>query len=155
MVVGKIHRLIQNPVKHLEWIAFAKIINGQKPFNCFRKKAPSWMFNQVLNTPLKTTQHRQCLNCFCECLMQILTYFSSQRTHLVFQFPHHFCSQFLIMGWVFHVKEKETYLLYDSHAKVIQGIISFFVRQKIRKSNCNDSASHPFIWHMSVVRAIW
>ena len=30
----------------------------------------------------------------------------------------------------------------------------FFVHQKIGKSNCSDSASHPFSWDMSIVSAL-
>ena len=32
------HRRIQNPVKHLKWSFFAKIVNGWKPLNIFEKK---------------------------------------------------------------------------------------------------------------------
>ena len=154
MVFGKKHRPIQNPVEHLRWSAFAKIINGQKPLTAFAKKAPSWMFNWILNTPLKTTQNIQCLKLFCECLMLILTSFSSQSTHLVFLFFFFriISAHSLTTGQVFHVKKKESYLLYDSHTK---GIISFFVSQKIYKSNCSDSASNPFSRHVSIVSAIW
>ena len=154
MVVVKNYMPIQNPVEHLRQSAFAKI-TGKSRYTAFAKKASSWMFNWVLNTPLKTTQHIQCLKFFCECLMQILNSFSSQSTHLVFQFFSSFRTQFLITGRVFHAKEKESYLLYDSHTKLIQGIIFFFVHQKIRKSNCSDSACHPFSWDMSIVSAIW
>ena len=65
------------------------------------------MFNWVLNTPLKTTQHIQCLRFFCECFMQILTSFSLQSAHHVFQYFASFYTQFLITSRVFHVKAEE------------------------------------------------
>ena len=122
MVVVTNHMPIQNTVEHLRQSGFAKI-TGKSLYTAFAKKASSWMFNWVLNTPLKTTQHIQCLKFFCECLMYILNSFSSQSTRLVFQFFASFRTQFLITGRVFHVKDKESYLLYDSHTKIIQGII--------------------------------
>ena len=39
MVVGKNHRPIWNPVEHLQWRAFAKIINSQKPLTVSAKNS--------------------------------------------------------------------------------------------------------------------
>ena len=104
----------------------------------------------------------QCLKFFCEYLIQILTFFSSHSTHIsVFSLntgkygPAYFCTEFLVTGWVFHGEEKETDLHYDSHAKVIQGIISFFDRQNIQKNNWSHSPSHLFSCHMPIASAIW
>ena len=117
MVVGKNHRLIQNPVEHLRWSAFAKIINGQKLLTIFAKS--SIVDVQLGLKYASRSESTQRPEFFCECLMQILNSFSSHFTHLNFQFSHHFCTQFLITGWVFHVEEKETYLLYDSRTAVL------------------------------------
>ena len=86
MVVHKNHRLIQNPVEHLQWSALTKITNNTKLLAVFAKKTRSWMFAWVLNTPLKMTQHIQCLELFCECVMQILIFLSSQSMHLFSSF---------------------------------------------------------------------
>ena len=45
-------RRIKNPVKHLRWSFFPKIINGFQPLYFFFKKGPLQMFDWVLNAPL-------------------------------------------------------------------------------------------------------
>ena len=100
-----------------------------------------------------TNKSTQCLKFFCECLMQILTFFLCIPQPLSLQ---GFCTQLLIMSWVFHIeKKKETYLLYDSHVKVIQEIISFLDHQDIQNSNWSNSAYHPFSCHMLIASAIF
>ena len=154
MVVGKNtleHLSIQNTYNGA---LLQKIINGQKSLSASKKSSiiyvqwgPKYAFEKgstyivpsiFLGTPCVDFKlfflaiHTPCLSIF-----RIIS-------HIVFY-----------QGQVFHVKEKESYLLYDSHTKVIQRIISFFVCQKIQKSDCSDSVSHPFSWHMSIVSAIW
>ena len=43
---------IFNPVKHLQWNLFAKIINSLKPLSSLAEKAQLWMFYLALNTTL-------------------------------------------------------------------------------------------------------
>ena len=45
-------RRIQNPVKYQRWNFLAKIVNGLKPLTN-SQKAPSNMFDWILNTPLE------------------------------------------------------------------------------------------------------
>ena len=85
--------------------------------NCFRKKSPSWMFTWVLNTSLKTNQH-SALSFSVNALCNFNLFFFAFHTpwFLIFAL---FLHKVLNTDWVFHVKEKETYLLYDFRAKVI------------------------------------
>ena len=43
----------QNPVEHLRWSFFEEIINSFQLLTVFTKKAPSQIFNWVLNMPLE------------------------------------------------------------------------------------------------------
>ena len=44
----------QDAVKHLGWSFFAKVVNGVKAINYFRKKAASQTFDRVLSPPVYT-----------------------------------------------------------------------------------------------------
>ena len=53
--------------------------------NCFRKKAPSWMFNWVLNTSLKTNQHSD-LSFSVNAYLYFNLFFFAFHTPLIFNF---------------------------------------------------------------------
>ena len=134
MVVCKNQRgLLRNQSIIYDGAFFAKISNGQKPLTVFTKKALSWMFNRVLYMPLRTTQNSALISLLLH-YIDFKLFFFAIHTPCFSIFASLLHIFLLTTGWIFHVKGKKTYLLYDFLAKVIYRIIIFFFFAIVRSS---------------------
>ena len=138
--------------------------NGQKPLTVFAKKAPWWMFKRVLNTRLRRTQNRVLIFSV-DALYRSEPFFLRNPYSLFFNFciiPAQFfdkelglpCQRkrnFSPLRFPCESNLEDYHLLFLWHRKFQPNPFS----QKIQKSNCSDSAFHPFTWNMSIANAIW